>query len=566
MKHFHQLLFLLFGLFSAQIMNAQCDATFVTTGTSPTYTFTANTTPASNAIFFYDFGDGTYSSTSVATHTYTTNGTYVVGFSVGDSILMCSDLQYDTVIVSGLGATCNASFSYSDSAGVYYFIPNNPTAGLTYAWVIDGTSYTTQTAMHSFTSAGSYSACLTVSNSNTGCSDSSCVTIQVTTGGGMTCDASFSVNNNGPVYTFTPNFPSATATYIWDFGDGNSSTAAIPTHTYASSGTYNVSVARVIPSQCVDSAFTTITVIISNPPTHGNISGIITYGTAAADDGVVFLIGYDSAAGTLTAIDTAIIDSFGVYYFSSVAYGTYLVKAALSPASVNYTTYLPSYHAVTNYGGVVLWSNATNVVLNQSNLANVDVNLVPGSNNGGSGFIGGLVSQGANKVGDPISDINVMITDTDGLPVAYAYSDNTGTFNVSNLALGTYIIYPEVAGKTTSSLTVTLTDTQKGTDKIRVAVNTNTVETSIATGIIAPQFVAVQVYPNPVINQLTIDLGNELSGRAVIEVTDLTGKLITTSTVTATGIIQLNTSNYLAGVYLLSIQNKGEKAVYKFIK
>jgi PKD repeat protein len=479
---------------------------------------------------------------------------------------MCSDLQYDTVVVSGLGLTCDASFSYADSGSVFNFWPDSPAAGMAYSWVIDGTSYTSQFVSHTFTSSGSKSACLLVSNSNTGCTDSSCVTLQVNIGGGVICDASFTTTNVNKTYTFTPSYPEATATYIWDFGDGNSSTSSLPTHTYTTNGTYSVSVARVVPSQCVDSSFVTIVVTGTPPPTSGIISGVISMGTPAADYGVVFLIGHDSASGTLSVIDTTIIDSLGMYYFANVAYGTYLVKAALSPASVNYNSFIPSYHAVTAIGGVALWSNATDVVLNQPYLNNISINLVSGANNGGPGFIGGLVSQGANKVGDPISDINVMVTDKFGTPIAYAYSDHTGAFNVSNLELGTYIVYPEVAGKVTNPITIILTAAQNGTDKIRVTVNTSTVDASIATGIISKSFTDVQVYPNPVIDVLKIDLGNMLSGNVLIQVMDVTGKLISSNTVNSTGLVQINTSNYLEGVYILSIQNKGENAVYKFVK
>lgn len=53
--------------------------------------------------------------------------------------------------------------------------------------------------------------------------------------------------------------------YLWDFGDGNSSTAANPSHTYASAGTYNVSLTVTDNGGLQDTDNTTAT--ISNPPT-----------------------------------------------------------------------------------------------------------------------------------------------------------------------------------------------------------------------------------------------------------------------------------------------------------
>lgn len=51
--------------------------------------------------------------------------------------------------------------------------------------------------------------------------------------------------------------------YLWDFGDGNSSTAFAPTHTYASPGTYQVALVVNPGWNCTDTAF--MTVIVNNP-------------------------------------------------------------------------------------------------------------------------------------------------------------------------------------------------------------------------------------------------------------------------------------------------------------
>jgi PKD repeat protein len=550
-----------------------CSAAFNTTGTDPTFTFTPTGTPTAPPGYFsysWDFGDGATNWSSLApSHTYTANGTYNVQCILYDSI-WCSDTVINTIVVTGVASTtCDGTFTSFDSNGTVIFVPSFPMAGATYAWSFgDGTSSTAQNPVHTYTASGAYTACLTISGPNGVCTDTFCDSILVTVGTGVTCDAAFTTTNSGANYQFTPNFPDPTATYSWSFGDGNSSTSANPSHTYTASGTYTVSCARVIPNACVDSSFTTVTINISNP-TNGIISGVVNMGNTYADQGVVFLITYDSNS-ILSAVDTTVIDSMGMYYFANVAYGTYLVKAALSPVSTDYANYLPSYHATSTSGALVgelLWAFATDVVLSTPYLNNIDIELVAGTNTGGPGFIGGLVSQGANKEGDPISDILILITDASGNPIAYEYSDNTGAFNVTGLAYGTYVVYPEVPGKTTTPITVVLSATQTGTDKIRVAVNTNTVDASIATGIAElPQFANISIYPNPVIDYLKIDLGNGLSGNVSVRVMDITGKVISLETVNSTGVVQINTSKFNTGIYLLSIENKGDTAIYRFIK
>ena len=570
MKQYTKLVLFVFALISAQTLSAQCNASFTASGNGATFTFSAVSTPATSSIIGYDFGDGNYAYTPNASHTYTANGNYVVTFSVIDSLLMCSDIQTDTVTVTGIGVNCNASFSYMDSAntGVFSFWPDTTIMGSTYNWVIDGAIYTSANVTHTFNNPGTYYACLEVSNSALGCSDSACVSITVSSGG-VTCDASFTVSNVAQAFTFTPNYPDASASYVWHFGDGNSSTMSNPTHTYTASGTYSVSVARMIPSLCVDSAFTTVTVSIINPPVSGIISGGVFMGNNYADHGVVFLISNDSN-GFLQAIDTASIDS-GMYYFSNVAYGSYLVKAALSPTSINYSSYLPTYYATpvtsTNPNGELLWSDASNIVLNSSYSNNNEIALVAGTNTGGPGFIGGLVSQGANKVGDPISDIHILITDDNGAPIAYAYSDNTGSFNIDNLPYGTYIVYPEVAGKATTPLTITLNATNPNTDQIRVEVNSTTVSTSIATGIENNiSFSGVSVYPNPINEVLNVNLGTDIAGKVSIRITEITGKVIYQEVTNNASRIEINTSNFKGGMYILSLENEGKSAFYKIIK
>ena len=55
--------------------------------------------------------------------------------------------------------------------------------------------------------------------------------------------ASFYVENNGSAASIPIRFAnqsSGATSYLWDFGDGTTSTAANPTHVYGSAGTYTV--------------------------------------------------------------------------------------------------------------------------------------------------------------------------------------------------------------------------------------------------------------------------------------------------------------------------------------
>ena len=63
----------------------------------------------------------------------------------------------------------------------------------------------------------------------------------------ITCDFSvsayFTVSNNGcegPCEMIFNNQSTGATSYLWDFGDGNTSTAENPSHTYQDAGTYTV--------------------------------------------------------------------------------------------------------------------------------------------------------------------------------------------------------------------------------------------------------------------------------------------------------------------------------------
>ena len=72
-------------------------------------------------------------------------------------------------------------------------------------------------------------------------------------------------------YTFTANGVSGATSYLWSFGNGNTSTAVSPTHTYASSGSYTVSL--VVANACgSDTATLAINVGCEGIPDGGTAS------------------------------------------------------------------------------------------------------------------------------------------------------------------------------------------------------------------------------------------------------------------------------------------------------
>ncbi len=72
--------------------------------------------------------------------------------------------------------------------------------------------------------------------------------------------ASFSADINGNTVYFTNNSTGGNLTYLWNFGDGNTSTEENPVHTYQTAGTYNVTL--TVSNSCgndIDEQIVTIT-------------------------------------------------------------------------------------------------------------------------------------------------------------------------------------------------------------------------------------------------------------------------------------------------------------------
>lgn len=149
-----------------------CNATFTyTTGTSGLVNFTGSQTGTiSSPAYQWDFGDGNYTNTQNASHTYAYNGTYNVYFYVTESShpnYGCSYYQ-QVVVTNTVSGPCQDSVYFTlvqDTAqastwDVYLYSNNlNSITGATWTWG-DGTSSTGIYPSHTYSTPGWYSICV----------------------------------------------------------------------------------------------------------------------------------------------------------------------------------------------------------------------------------------------------------------------------------------------------------------------------------------------------------------------------------------------------------------------
>ena len=257
------LLVLLVGLIPA-ISTAQCIASFSMSVSGSTVTFTNNSSNYNSIGWTY--GDSTSSNTFAQTHshTYASSGTYLICLTVSDTSNSCVNTYCDTisVTVSSGGGGCGADFGYSTSGLTASFIDSSYASfGYSTFWTFgDGNTSSGYFPSHTYSSSGTYTVCLIITDTVNNCTDSICKSVTVSGSSGSTCNANFSYTTTGTAASFT-NTSSNNVYNTWYFGDGSSSQATNPSHTYSSSGTYTVCLIIQDSLQtCVDSICKSVTV------------------------------------------------------------------------------------------------------------------------------------------------------------------------------------------------------------------------------------------------------------------------------------------------------------------
>lgn len=225
--------------------------------------------PNQNAIYTWEFGDGTTASGSYQNYTYNTNGSYQVCLTVTDSSNNCTDIQCSYVYATSLNTPCDATFEAFDSTLNHVFLyayNNSPSA--TFTWDLgDGSTMTGNNLNYQYASEGTYTVCLTVTDTlDGGCVSTQCQTIVV--GDSLNtigCDAYFVITQDSldPTLFYAWNMSSGNnLSYLWSFGDGATSTDPYPTHVYDEVGIYYLCLHVSNPDNCMDSLCVDFEVIV----------------------------------------------------------------------------------------------------------------------------------------------------------------------------------------------------------------------------------------------------------------------------------------------------------------
>ncbi|HRH67682.1 MAG TPA: PKD domain-containing protein [Bacteroidia bacterium] len=281
-------------------LSTSCQAGFGNYGANPLQiTFVDYSTSSSGTItgWTWDFGDGGSSTQSNPVHSYAAGGYYPVCLTISTTT-GCMDTYCETIYVATT-TSCQSSFTFQTNGSVVNFQDNSIPLNHISVWDFgDGntvTQWNGQLVSHQYLSTGTYAVCLTITDSL--CWSTSCDTIVITQSG---CSAQFSSSTDSisPMNVwFTDQSVGAITNWLWDFGDGASSTIANPAHTYASVGTYRVCLTVVDTiNQCSNTFCQNVYAISPCAPYFG------AYPDSLIQTGVDMIFWTQSPCGTPTAI------------------------------------------------------------------------------------------------------------------------------------------------------------------------------------------------------------------------------------------------------------------------
>jgi gliding motility-associated-like protein len=195
------------------------------------------------------FGDGGTSSIASPSHDYTTTGSFDVTLVVTDtngcmdSVTSAGDVTIKSPKASFTGPS-------NGCTGSAYTFTNTTTDPGSAKWFYgDGSSSTNTDGYHTWSVAGTYTVSLVINDGT--CQDT--FKSRITISDGPPDSFSFSPKEPCPAPQ-TINFTfkgSGASRYSWSFGDGGTSTAANPPHTYLNNGVYSVTLTATGPTGCV---------------------------------------------------------------------------------------------------------------------------------------------------------------------------------------------------------------------------------------------------------------------------------------------------------------------------
>lgn len=217
---------------------------------SVSFSATASDSDGTIAAYSWDFGDGGSSSQANPSHSYASPGAYTARLVVRDDDGATASASVQITVTApnqppSVNLTAVPTSGHAPLTVAFVGSGNDPDGTITeYSWVFgDGLGSTQQSPSHTYSSAGTYIATLTVKD-NAGATASKSVQITVLPPNqppSLTAEAS-PLRGSPPLrvsFTASATDPDGQIVYVlWDFGDGTTAAQLNTQHTYNAEGAF----------------------------------------------------------------------------------------------------------------------------------------------------------------------------------------------------------------------------------------------------------------------------------------------------------------------------------------
>ncbi len=245
---------------------------------------------------------------------------------------------------------------------------------------------------------------------------------------------------------------------------------------------------------------------------------------------------------------TSEVDAQGAFTYDGLMPGNYVLLAFPQDAET-----APGYY-VENDLATLNWKEATQItVTDNADITGKVIQLQDLKDIKGSGIISGRIGKKGKDggmvkgQGEPISGALVFAINKDGQIVDYKRTGSMGDFRVDNLANGEYTILVDKVGYNQLSMWAEITDEQNEID-----IETITMDAA-PTSVEDKIFAEVNLYPNPVVTQLTVNLGT-LTSDANISLVDVTGVTLYKGIVKSNENHKIDVEGLASGMYYLNVK------------
>ncbi len=291
--------------------------------------------------YSYVLYDGTSSSdseldsgtTSSFDYTFGSSGTYLLVYSSADSNGFNASSSLTEVVNSDPTIGITSSQNPTDSGNTVEFQSSvsGGTSPYSYAWTIDGDSYTSQDVNFTFSSSGSYTVDLTVTDA-TGYSVSTSISQTVNSDPTVSASSNVSSADIGYPIEFSSSPSGGTGSYVynWTLNGKQISTSQDFSYSFASSGSYTLTV--TITDSVGKTTSATVSVTINSNP---SVTATASQNPTDVGNSVTFSSTISGGTGTLTyswlvnGVQESTSSSF-TYSFNST--GSYTVNLTVTDA------------------------------------------------------------------------------------------------------------------------------------------------------------------------------------------------------------------------------------------